>query len=175
MASKIPHRNLPLLLLRAREALLGHFRGILHHHGLTEQQWRVVRSLHEHGAMEPNQLCQVCQILSPSMAGVLARMRTMGLITRQRAAHDQRRAIIRLTPQGQALCAQIAPLIEAQYGLIEDTLGRELIDQTYAQIDRLLNAPLDRIPGVLLPGGPGRPATERRRGMVHGEAPDMPE
>lgn len=151
MAQTITHRNLPLLLLKAREALLGHFRGILHHHGLTEQQWRIARSLHEHGAMEPNQLCQACQILSPSMAGVLARMQAMGLITRQRATHDQRRAIIRLTVEGQALCARIAPLIEAQYRLIEDALGHELIDHTYAQIDRLLNAPLDRIPAIKLP------------------------
>ncbi len=151
MAPSITHRNLPQLLLKAREALLSHFRGILTHFGLTEQQWRVLRSLNEHGEMEPNQLCQCCQILSPSMAGVLARMQSLGLITRERAAHDHRRIIIGLTPYSRSLCDQIAPLIEAQYQRIEDTIGRPLIDETYRQIDRLLSAPLDQVPGVELP------------------------
>lgn len=151
MAPGIPHRNLPQLLLKAREALLSHFRVILTHFGLTEQQWRVLRSLNEFGDMEPNQLCQSCQILSPSMAGVLARMQSLGLITRERAEHDHRRVIIGLTPYSRSLCEQIAPLVEAQYRLIEDTIGHALIDETYRQIDRLLSAPLDQVPGVELP------------------------
>ncbi|MGB5808435.1 homoprotocatechuate degradation operon regulator HpaR [Castellaniella sp.] len=145
------HRNLPQLLLKARDALLSHFRGILTHYGLTEQQWRIVRSLHEQGPLEPNQLCDVCQILSPSMVGVLSRMQTQELIVRERAAHDQRRIIISLTPQGRAIYARVAPLVEAQYRLIEDAIGHDLIDQTYAQIDRLLSAPLDQVPSVELP------------------------
>ena len=34
----LPHRNLPLLLLQAREAVIANFRPILNAHGLTEQQ-----------------------------------------------------------------------------------------------------------------------------------------
>ncbi|CDM25720.1 homoprotocatechuate degradation operon regulator HpaR [Castellaniella defragrans] len=145
------HRNLPQLLLKARDALLGHFRGILTHYGLTEQQWRIVRSLREQGPLEPNQLCDACQILSPSMVGVLNRMQMQELVVRERAPHDQRRIIISLTPQGEAVYDRIAPLVEAQYQLIEAAIGRDLIDQTYAQIDRLLSAPLDRVPAVELP------------------------
>lgn len=145
------HRNLPQLLLRARDVLLSHFRGILTHYGLTEQQWRIVRTLREQGPLEPNQLCDACQILSPSMVGVLSRMQTQELIVRERAAHDQRRIIISLTPQGRAIYERVAPLVEAQYRLIEDTIGHDLIDQTYAQIDRLLSAPLDQVPAVELP------------------------
>ncbi|CAM3762557.1 Homoprotocatechuate degradative operon repressor OS=Castellaniella defragrans (strain DSM /CCUG 39792 / 65Phen) OX=1437824 GN=BN940_16406 PE=4 SV=1 [Castellaniella denitrificans] len=145
------HRNLPQLLLKARDALLSHFRGILTHYGLTEQQWRIVRSLREQGPLEPNQLCDACQILSPSMVGVLSRMQTQELIVRERSPHDQRRIIISLTPQGRAVYDRVAPLVEAQYRLIEAAIGRDLIDQTYAQIDRLLSAPLDQVPSVELP------------------------
>ena len=145
------HRNLPQLLLKARDALLGHFRGILTHYGLTEQQWRIVRSLREQGPLEPNQLCDACQILSPSMVGVLNRMQMQELVVRERAPHDQRRIIISLTPQGEAVYDRIAPLVEAQYQLIEAAIGRDLIDQTYAQIVRLLSAPLDGVPAVELP------------------------
>jgi hypothetical protein len=45
MASKFKHRNLPLLLLQARERVIGHFRPVLNAHGITEQQWRIVRLL----------------------------------------------------------------------------------------------------------------------------------
>ncbi|WP_322994800.1 homoprotocatechuate degradation operon regulator HpaR [Castellaniella sp.] len=151
MAANITHRNLPQLLLKAREALLCHFRVILTHYGLTEQQWRILRTLHEQGEMEPNQLCQACQILSPSMVGVLGRLQTMGLITRERATYDHRRIIISQTPDSRALVAKIAPLVEAQYRLIEETIGQDIINQTYAQIDQLLGTPLDQVPSVKLP------------------------
>ena len=41
------HRNLPLLLLKAREALMQNRRPALRAHGLSDQQWRVLRVLAE--------------------------------------------------------------------------------------------------------------------------------
>ena len=38
-------RSLPMSLLRAREAVMRQFRPSLRHHGLTEQQWRILRAL----------------------------------------------------------------------------------------------------------------------------------
>ena len=40
-------RSLPMALLRARELLMERFRPMLSAHGVTEQQWRVLRVLHE--------------------------------------------------------------------------------------------------------------------------------
>ena len=39
------HRNLPRLLLQAREAVMTHTRPSLREHGLSDQQWRVLRVL----------------------------------------------------------------------------------------------------------------------------------
>uniref|UniRef100_UPI00334179EC homoprotocatechuate degradation operon regulator HpaR n=1 Tax=Castellaniella defragrans TaxID=75697 RepID=UPI00334179EC len=150
MKTPLAHRNLPHLLLKGREALLCHFRPILTHFNLTEQQWRIIRSLYQHGDMEPNQLCDMCQILSPSMTGVLARMKAMDLISRRKVPRDQRRVMISLTPRSLDLCSRIGPLIDEQYRLIEATIGRNLIEETYAQIDRLLSAPLDQIQSIKL-------------------------
>ena len=44
-AAGFRHRNLPLLLLHAREGVIGQFRPILNAHGVTEQQWRIIRAL----------------------------------------------------------------------------------------------------------------------------------
>ena len=43
-------RSIPIALLRAREAVMAHFRPLLADRGYTEQQWRVLRILNEYGA-----------------------------------------------------------------------------------------------------------------------------
>jgi hypothetical protein len=40
----IRYPNMPQLLLKARDSLLQHFRPILNHFGVTEQQWRIMRA-----------------------------------------------------------------------------------------------------------------------------------
>ncbi|MFG1372297.1 homoprotocatechuate degradation operon regulator HpaR [Xanthobacter oligotrophicus] len=147
----ITHRNLPQLLLKAREALLAHFRPIITHFGLTEPQWRIIRALSELGALEPRQICEVCQILSPSLTGVLVRMEQMGLVERHRMEGDQRRMLVSLTERSRKIVIDMAPLIEERYRLIEEAVGKTLLDETYAQIDRLLAAPLNALPSADLP------------------------
>jgi hypothetical protein len=46
------HRNLPRLLLQAREAVMAHTRPSLREHALSDQQWRVLRVLGENGTVE---------------------------------------------------------------------------------------------------------------------------
>jgi homoprotocatechuate degradation regulator HpaR len=133
-----PHRNLPLLLLQARERVMARFRPILNAHGVTEQQWRVVRALNDEGPLEPRQIGEICCISSPSMAGMLARMEDLGLVDRKRMEQDQRRVLVSLTPKSKALVEQITPLSEQTYRELEDTLGADFIDALYGQLDRLL-------------------------------------
>jgi homoprotocatechuate degradation regulator HpaR len=132
------HRNLPLLLLQAREAVLSRFRPILNEHGVTEQQWRLVRALVEQGPLEQRQLGQRCRISSPSLAGVLARMDELGLVQRKRLAEDQRRVMVTLTAKSRLLAQQMAPRIEATYRELEALLGRDLMERGYAMLDELL-------------------------------------
>lgn len=131
-------RNLALLLLRAREGVMAHFRAILTQHGLTEQQWRVLRALLETSPLEPRQICERCQLLSASATGVLARMEELGLVRRERMAEDQRRLRVSITPKARALARRIAPLVDAQYGELEQRIGGELLAEVYATLDRLL-------------------------------------
>ena len=149
--SKLPYRNLPQLFLRSREALLRHFRPIITHFGLTEQQWRILRVLAESGELEPREICEICQILSPSLAGVLARVEELDLVSRSRMPGDQRRVLVRLTAKSEALVAELGPLIMAQYKLIEQALGPDLLQELYAVLDKVQRAELSHIPQVPLP------------------------
>lgn len=131
-------RNLPLLLLRAREGVMAHFRAILNQHGLTEQQWRVLRALLDQSPLEPRQICETCQLLSASATGVLARMEELGLVKRERMVEDQRRVRVSITPKSRALARRIMPLVDARYRQLELALGPQLLEQLYGTLDELL-------------------------------------
>ncbi len=132
------NRNLPLLLSQMRETVISHFRPILNFFGLTEQQWRILRVLAENGPMEPKAICQTCQILSPSMAGILKRLEETRLIKRKIIPEDRRRFLVSLTPKSQKLIIEMAPLVEQQYELLEKAYGKQLIAQLYQVIDNFM-------------------------------------
>src|SRR5580704_4177193 len=138
-AVTLKHRNLPLLMLQAREQVIGRFRPVLNAHGITEQQWRIVRVLLDAGALEPREIGELCRLSSPSLAGVLARMEEIGFVTRTRLAHDQRRVRVSLTPRSRALAARIAPQIEAVYARVEESLGKEFCEHLYRALDDLID------------------------------------
>jgi homoprotocatechuate degradation regulator HpaR len=136
--TRLHHRNLPLLLLQARERVLSHFRPLLNANGVTEQQWRIVRVLYELPSLEPREIVELCRISSPSMAGVLARMEELGLVVRRRLPHDQRRVRVSLTVRARTMAARMAPEIDATYRRIERTIGAEFHERIEQVLDELL-------------------------------------
>ena len=139
MKPRIRHKNLPQLFLRARDHLMAHFRPILGHFELTDQQWRILRALDERGELEPRELCQLCQILSPSMAGVLLRMEEATLIQRERMPGDHRRVVVSLSKKGNQLIEEIAPLIDQQYKNIEKVIGKIEMEKLAIALDSFIN------------------------------------
>ena len=140
LSGKLSHRNLPLLLLQAREQVIARFRPILNEHGITEQQWRVVRTLIDTGPLEPREIGELCRISSPSLAGVLSRMEELGYVKRKRLDHDQRRQRVSLTPRSRSLSARLAPQIEATYRDIESLIGVEFSTRFYRALDEMIGA-----------------------------------
>ncbi len=131
-------RNLPLLLLQARECVIRRFRPILNAHGVTEQQWRILRVLTQRGPTESRELVHLCAISSPSLVGILARMDDMGLIARRRVAGDQRRLVLSNTAKGRALTASIAPMVDGIYQEMEQHLGLDVTQQLFNVLDQVV-------------------------------------
>ncbi len=132
------YRNMPFLLLKAREGLMTQFRPILNKYNVTEQQWRIICTLHEHGDLEPRQLCHHCVILSPSMAGILKRMEEAELIEKI-PMEDQRRISIRLTEHAIDIHDQAQKETSAQYETIENNIGKKDMKDLYALLDSLID------------------------------------
>lgn len=150
MKNRIAYRNLPQLFLKARECLMSHFRPILNHYGLTEQQWRILRLLDEHDQLEPCELCEMCQMLSASMAGVLARMEEIGFIHRARSTEDQRRVIVRLAEKGDELITELAPLIDQQYQYTEQAFGKQVFNDLFKALEQFIDANRNEVQHVEL-------------------------
>ena len=144
------HRNLPRLLLQAREAVMAHTRPSLREHGLSDQQWRVLRVLGEHaadpGGVETGRVAREAFLLGPSLTGVLTRMERDGLIHRSRCPDDARRTVVRATAQGLALVDTLSQTIEAHYAWVESQLGKAALSRLYGLLDELiaLEQPADR-------------------------------
>lgn len=137
-ATAFANRNLPLLLLQARENVMKRFRPVLNENGLTEQQWRVIRVLAERGPTEPRDLVQLCSLSSPSLTGILARLVDLKMIARERVTNDQRRILVSLTPKCRALAARVQPQVDAIYVELQEKLGREFKQELYGVLDRLI-------------------------------------
>lgn len=136
------HRNLPRLLLEARESVMLHTRPSLREHGLSDQQWRVLRVLGEHadepGGIETGRVANEAYLLGPSLTGVLARMERDGLIERQRCPHDARRTVVRATAAGLAKVQALSQTIEAHYSWMEQQLGKARLTALYDLLDQVI-------------------------------------
>jgi homoprotocatechuate degradation regulator HpaR len=122
-------RSLPMSLLRAREAVMRHFRPSLRHHGLTEQQWRILRALASIDAIEVTELARVAFLLGPSLSRILRDLEARHLIERRVAKADLRRGVVSISPKGVRLIEAVAPSSEAIYAAMTRRYGaRKLAD-----------------------------------------------
>ncbi|MGG2396604.1 homoprotocatechuate degradation operon regulator HpaR [Pseudomonas sp. SH1-B] len=132
-----PRQSLTLTLLQAREASMRFFRPLLNQRGLTEQQWRVIRILHQQGELESHRLAHLACILKPSMCGVLERLERAGMLQRTRLASDQRRVLVRLSEQGEQCFAETCEEMERSYRRIQQQLGEEKLVQLVGLLQEL--------------------------------------
>ncbi len=121
--------SLTFALLEAREALMTHFRPELNEMGLTEQQWRIIRTLAQYQELDSTTLAEKACILKPSLTGIINRMLETGLIVRRRSDTDQRFSFISLSEEGQKIFAQMRGRMESRYQNIQDRFGEEKMQQ----------------------------------------------
>ena len=130
--------SLPLKLLRAREAVMDHFRPHLQFHGVTEQQWRVLRALAEYGPLDAGTLARRVCLLMPSLSRILRDLAGQGLLRRSRKAGDGRRVIVALSPGGRALFQRMSRESEQIYSSLAAAIGPEKLDALACELEQLI-------------------------------------
>ena len=117
-----------LNLLRTAAVLTDGFDEVLKPHGISAQQFNVLRILR--GA-EPDGLCRNelrDRMLSrmPDMTRLLDRMEEAGLVSRERGDRDRRLVRTNITPHGLAILAELDDKVVAEH---ERSLGHLTEDQ----------------------------------------------
>lgn len=132
--------NLPLLLQKARENSVAFVRPVLAEHGLTEQQWRVLKVLDEHGERSAQDIANESCILSPSLSRILSRLEADGLILRKSDSADQRALLIKLSAKGKRVFKKIEPLVVRQYEKLGESLGEKTLVNLVAVLQEFTQA-----------------------------------
>ncbi len=134
-------RSLPLALLKAREAVTSRFRPTLREHGLTEQQWRVLRTMWTADRrLRPMELSQLTFISMPSLSRLLKTLEGRLLIKRGRHVGDLRGAEFALLPAGAEMVELIVPLFESIYAEIESQLGQAQSEQLFRILEHVVQS-----------------------------------
>lgn len=131
-------RSLPMQLMLAREAVMQRFRPHLNEHGLTDQQWRIVRALNEAEAMDIAALGRACCLHTASLSRTLPNLEADGLVSRKADTQDQRRVSVSLTAKGRKLFETVAPQSEAIYAQLAREIGPQRIEQIYGLLDEVI-------------------------------------
>ena len=131
-------------LLRAREAAMSRFRPMLRSHGLTEQQWRVIRVLASDKELDIGELSQKTFLLAPSLTRILKALVRDGLVTRTPGPDDLRRVSIRLSKAGRSIYNNVSPDSECLYREIEEQFGLQRLNDLYGLLKDLQGA-IDQI------------------------------
>ncbi|WP_375779869.1 homoprotocatechuate degradation operon regulator HpaR [Bradyrhizobium sp. ma5] len=127
-------RSLPMSLLRAREAVMRQFRPSLRNHGLTEQQWRILRALTAVDEIEVTELARVAFLLGPSLSRILRDLEARALIERKAAENDGRRAVVSISVKGLKLIEAVAPTSEAIYAEITRRYGARRLAELHEML-----------------------------------------
>jgi homoprotocatechuate degradation regulator HpaR len=127
-------RSLPMALLRCRDAVMARFRPMLREHGISEQQWRILRALDSDGPMRASDLAADTLLSLPSLSRLVKTLAERRLVHRGVSAQDQRAVAIGITDKGRRLVAQVAPLSEAIYAELAAEIGTGQLDRLYRML-----------------------------------------
>ena len=129
--------SLSISLLRAREAVMAHFRPQLLENDLSEQQWRVIRALAESGELDAGTVAARSCIHPASFSRIVRSLQKRKILRTAQSRTDSRRLLVELAPLGRELFVKMAPVSEAIYRRLEETLGKSLIANTLQLVKQI--------------------------------------
>ncbi|MEN3148895.1 homoprotocatechuate degradation operon regulator HpaR [Neorhizobium sp. IRAMC:178] len=135
---------LPIALLKAREAVMGHFRPMLAQHNVTEQQWRVLRFLSERGQIDATELAQGAALLAPSLTRMIKALEDRNLIRTTRDTSDGRRVLVAIDDPGVKLLEEVRPESIKIYEDLEQRIGRDKIEALVALLNEVTDKATSR-------------------------------
>lgn len=136
-------RSLGIGLLRAREAVMSHFRPILTAHNVTEQQWRVIRALYKAGKLDATEVADKASILAPSLTRMIRSLEERGFITKHKDKTDGRRVLLQITLAGQVIVEDVMPESLKVHADIDARFGAERMETLLDMLEELVSLKME--------------------------------
>jgi DNA-binding MarR family transcriptional regulator len=138
-----PHDRLAHLL---RDAVRGFHRALqvrLAEHGVSHGHWSFLRVLWEGDGLTQRELSMRAGLTEPTAFYALRALESLGYVTRRSIGERRRRALVFLTPEGQALRAKLEPLAQE----VNAIAVRRVADSDIAATRRTLLAIIQNLAG----------------------------
>ena len=129
--------SLPMILSRSLDDIMPQYRSLFQAHGITDQQWRVMRALWEQEHLTSKQISQITLIPAPSLVGILDRLEKKGLLGRLRSVKDRRLVFIRPTRAGRELQELMLPKIEEIHNFLKERVTSTEWNEMKRILDKL--------------------------------------
>lgn len=107
---------------------------------ITPVQYSLLTALNTLGEIDQNTLAIEVGLERSSVAEVIPRLQSRGLVDRNRAAHDKRLKLVKLTRQGKRLVTKMAPAVQRAHERTLEHLPTEQRDFFMLQLIRLVEA-----------------------------------
>lgn len=123
-------------LYAASRAVTQTYRTVLAESGLTYPQFLVLVALSQQDGLSVHELGDVMYLDSGTLSPLLRRIEARGFVTRTRPGGDERVVTVSLTPEGRALQADVATIVECMspaYGIT----SRDELDGLLASLHRI--------------------------------------
>ncbi|MFI5184540.1 MAG: MarR family winged helix-turn-helix transcriptional regulator [Vicinamibacteria bacterium] len=127
-----------LALLRTTDLARRRFAGVVEPHGITGQQYNVLRILMGSGppGLPTLEIADRMIEQAPGITRLLDRLEAKGLVERVRCPRDRRRVLVHITRQGMRLLSELRSAVEATHREALGGLGRSDL----MELIRLLDA-----------------------------------
>ncbi len=107
--------------------------------GITYPQYLVLMVLWEHNELTVNEIAEKLILNTNTVTPLLKRMESMQILTREQAKTDQRKVIIKLTEQGQAMQAEAAEIPFRLLNKLNMTMDKAQLEEALDLKNKLYN------------------------------------
>lgn len=131
---------LAALLAQASHRVSAEFHRVAREAGVPVAEWRILASLAGGDPLPVGQLADIVVAPQPTVTRQLDRMAAKGLVERVAHESDRRLALVRITPQGEALAASLVRQARTHEKRVLAPLGAERADALKAMLRELIDA-----------------------------------
>ncbi len=129
--------SLPMTMYITLDGVMPVYRDLFSRHGLTEQNWRVLRVLWDEKSVTTIQLSRQTLLPAPSLVGILDRLEKRQLVQRERSSVDRRKVNVSATETGLALYERVFPALERIHARVSSAVTPEEWNAMRSTLDKI--------------------------------------